>query len=134
MSRDYLNDWSFFAEIMSICALSSAKAMDESLIRQWALDDFKGLSSEDFYAAAKELVPQMLSDLRSLEWMRTCAMLALYGLHTNKLDVMHQYLGTYLNIVTMDGLHDEENWPKDIGVVEVEMRRRLVCLLQLRQQ
>jgi hypothetical protein len=29
----------------------------------------------------------------------------------------------------MDGLHDEANWPKDIGIVEIEERRRLVSYM-----
>lgn len=40
---------------------------------------------------------------------------------------MHQYLALYRSLVDMDGLHDENNWPKGIGIVETELRRRQVC-------
>ena len=40
-------------------------------------------------------------------------------------------LGNTTHSVAMDGLHDESNWPKDIGIVETEERRRLVrCTTQ----
>lgn len=58
--------------------------------------------------------------------MCTCALLALYGIQVGKIDIMHQYLGLYHSLVSMDSLHDEKNWPKDIGFVETELRRRLV--------
>lgn len=58
--------------------------------------------------------------------MRTCALLALVGIQAGKIDVMHQYLGLYHSLVAIDGLHDEKNWPKEIGIVEIEERRRLV--------
>jgi hypothetical protein len=28
----------------------------------------------------------------------------------------------------MEGLHDEKLWPKNIGTIETEERRRLVCV------
>ena len=58
--------------------------------------------------------------------MRTCALLALFGIQVGKIEIMHQYLGLYHSLVAMDGLHDEKNWPKEIGIVEIEERRRLV--------
>ncbi len=39
---------------------------------------------------------------------------------------MHRYLGLYHSLVAIDGLHDERNWPKEIVIVEIEERRRLV--------
>lgn len=73
-------------------------------------------------------MPRDLSAMRGLNGMRTCAILALYGIQVGKIDIMHQYLGMYHSCVAMDGLHNEMNWPKDIGIVEVEERRRLVFL------
>jgi len=64
----------------------------------------------------------------SLDWMRTCAILALVGIQFGNIKMMHQYLGTYHTLVAMDGLHDEKNWPRQIDMVEVEERRRLVGL------
>jgi hypothetical protein len=57
--------------------------------------------------------------------MRTCALMALYGIQVGRIEIMHQYLGVYQSLVAMDGLHDELNWPVS-GIVETELRRRLV--------
>lgn len=73
-------------------------------------------------------MPRDLSAMRGLDWMRTCALLALVGIHVGKIEIMHQYLGLYHSLVAMDGLQDEKNWLKEIGIVEIEERRRLVQL------
>jgi hypothetical protein len=64
--------------------------------------------------------------MHGLDWLRTCGLLALYGIQVGKINIMHQYLGIYHSIVAMDGLHDEKNWPKGEGIVDTEIRRRLV--------
>ncbi|KAH7314128.1 hypothetical protein BKA65DRAFT_483766 [Rhexocercosporidium sp. MPI-PUGE-AT-0058] len=124
--RDYITDVSFFANTMAICALASARARDGALFPgRFDSESFQMPSSETFFAAVKEVLPQELSGMRGLGWMCTCALLALYGIQVGKIDIMHQYLGTYHNLVSMDSLHDENNWPKDMEFVETEMRRRL---------
>jgi hypothetical protein len=126
-NRDYLTDHSFFADIMAICALASARARDGALFPgRWAPEHFQNPSSESFFAAAKEAMPLELGAMRGLDWMRTCALLALYGIQVGKIEIMHQYLGMYHSLVSMDGLQDEKNWPKGIGIVQIELRRRLV--------
>jgi hypothetical protein len=126
-SRDYLTDHSFFADIMSICALASARARDGALFPgRWDPDHFQMPSSESFFAAAKEAIPRDLGSMRGLDWMRTCALLALYGIQIGNIEIMHQYLGTYHSLLSMDSLHDEKNWPTGTGIIETELRRRLV--------
>jgi len=115
---------------MSICALASARARDGALFPgRWDITRFQDPSSEVFFTAAKEALPQDLSAMRGLDWMRTCVLMALYGIQVGKIDIMHQYFGMYHTLVNMDSLHDEKNWPKNIGIVEMELRRRLVSFL-----
>lgn len=110
-----------------MCALASARARDGALFPgRWIPSYFRQPSSESFYAAARDAIPRDLSAMRGLDWMRTCALLALFGIQVGKIEIMHQYLGLYHSLVAMDGLHDEKNWPKEIGIVEIEERRRLV--------
>jgi hypothetical protein len=56
--------------------------------------------------------------------------LGLVGIQVGNIDNRYQYLALYHNLVTMDGLHDEKNWPKGIGLVGIEERRRLVRMIQ----
>lgn len=126
-NRDYLNDPAFFADIMAVCALSSARARDGALLPgRWDTDFFQSPPPELFFAAAKDTFSQDLGAMRGLDWPRACALLALYGIQVGKISIMHQYLGLYHSMVALDGLHDEKNWPKGIGIVEIELRRRLV--------
>jgi hypothetical protein len=113
---------------MAICALASARARDGALLPgQWAASHFRHPSSESFYAAARDVTPHLnLSAMEGIDWMRMCALLSLLGIQDGNINVMHQYLGLYHTLAAIDGLHDEKNWPKDIGIVEIEERRRLV--------
>lgn len=126
---EHLQDVGFLAEVMAICAVSAAKVMVTAISGPWMTSHLSVPTPEVLFGAAEALVPQSPSDLNNLSGMRTCAMLALYGLHMNKHDILHRYLGIYHSIVAIGSTHDERNWPVDIGVVEVEMRRRLVRLL-----
>ena len=72
--------------------------------------------------------------MQGLDWMRTCAVLALVGIQLGNIQMMHHYLGRYHTLVAMNGLHDENNWPKNIDMVEVEERRRLVSPSQFKQE
>ena len=124
---EYLSDRPFFATVTSMCALCSARARDGAIFPgRWVPEYFAAPFPETFYLAARESIPEDLSAMRNLDWMRTCALLALYGIQVGKIEIMHQYLGLYHSLVAMDGLHDEKNWPKMVGMVEGEERRRLV--------
>ncbi len=127
-TRAYLHDKALFAAVMSICALASARARDGALFPgRWDPSYFRHPASESFSAAARDVTPRLnLGAMKGIHWMQTCALLALLGIQNGKIDLMHQYIGLYHTLVAMDALHDEKNWPKDIGIVEFEERRRLV--------
>lgn len=126
-SREYLTNHAFFADIMAVCALSSARARDGALFPgRWEPEYFQTPPPELFFAAAKDMIPQDLAAMRGLDWLRACGLLALYGIQVGKTNITNQYLGLYHSLVAMDGLHDEKNWPSGIGIVETELRRRHV--------
>lgn len=125
--RAYLKDRGLFAAVMSICALASARARDGALPPgRWDPAYFAQPAAEIFYAAAKDVMSLDLASSRGLDYMRACALMALFGVQLGKVDIMHQYLGLYHTLVALDGLHDEKNWPDDIDRIEREERRRLV--------
>lgn len=126
-NREYLRSQDLFAAVMSVCALSSARARDGAVpLGKWDPVYFTQPTAEIFYAAAKNSIPSDLASSRSLNYMRSCALLALFGVQLGKVEIMHQYLGIYHALMAVDGLHDEKNWPDSIGIIEVEERRRLV--------
>ena len=116
---------------MAVCALASARARDGSLYSQrWNVAQLRDPPSETFYEVAKDSMPlnNTLSNItaRDHNCMRACAILAVTNIQLGQMRLFHQNLLRYHAIVAMDGLHDEANWPKDIGIVETEERRRLV--------
>jgi hypothetical protein len=123
----YFEEQHTFAEMMAICAVASARVRDGAVLP--VMDEPNRLNTptaEAFVAIANDVMPDDPGSMKGLSWMRACAMLALYGIQVGDTDMMHHYLGTYHAMVAMGGLHDEKNWPKNIGIVEVEERRRLV--------
>lgn len=112
---------------MAVCALASARARDGAVFsNRFNPDVLSEIKSETFYNAAMEQIPVGLVTARDHNCMRAYALLAITSIQYGQIRVMHQHLGSYHTLVAMDGLHDEGNWPKDIGHVEREERRRLV--------
>lgn len=115
---------------MGVCALASARARDGAVFsNHFDPDLLNEVDSETFFDAAKEQIPVNLVTARDHNCMRACALLAITSIQYGHIRLMHHHLGMYHALVAMDGLHDEANWPKDIGHVEREERRRLVCTL-----
>lgn len=116
---------------MAVCALASARARDGAIYSaRWSYDQVKDPPSEVFFEQAAKSMPveKMTARDHSLNAMRACAFLAITSIQYGQIRSMHQYLGRYHALVSMDALHNEVNWPRDIGFVEIEERRRLVRL------
>jgi hypothetical protein len=126
----YNSDQLLYAATMAMCALASARVRDGAVFStRWQLEDLKEPRSEEFYHAARKMIPIEMVNARDHNAMRTYALLAITAIQYGKIREMHQHIGKYHTLVAMDGLHDEANWPRDIGVVEIEERRRLVRVL-----
>lgn len=114
---------------MAICALASARARDGALYpSKWNPNYLREPASEVFSSVAVAVLPSDWTKMKGLDWMRTCAVLALVGIQIGDIQMMHHYLGRYHTLVAMDGFYDEKNWPRAINMVQMEMRRRLVVL------
>lgn len=114
---------------MAVCALSSARVRDAALFNPfWSREDLADPPSEIFYNAAIDNLPHEDAPMQSLNLMRTYAFLALTAIQHGNIRQMQAYLGRYHTLVELDGLHDESNWPSDLGNIELEERRRLVSL------
>lgn len=124
---EFCTDRFLFAAVMAVCALASARARDGSLFSgRWNLAQLRDPPSETFYDAARDSIPINLITARDHNCMRACGILAITNIQCGQIRLFHQNLARYHAIVAMDGLHDEANWPKDLGLVELEERRRLV--------
>ncbi|KAJ6786638.1 hypothetical protein PWT90_03728 [Aphanocladium album] len=99
---EYSQDKALFAVTMAICALVTARVRDGAVSNtQWDLTAIH------------------------INMLRAHAVLAIASIQNGKIRDMHLHLGMYHTLVAMDGLHDESNWPTELGTIEREERRRL---------
>lgn len=122
---EYTTKRPLFAATMAVCALVSARARDGAISNpRWNIESLQATESEVFYAeAARQCADDNLTSDHNL--MRAHAVLAICAIQYGNIRDMHHHLGRYHTLVAMGGLHDEANWPQDIGIVETEERRRL---------
>lgn len=114
---------------MAVCALVSARLRDQAIFNpSWDIQELSETPSETFYDAAVRYCSNCedSGQAHTLNTLRSCALLALAAIQYGKIREMQLFLGKYHTFVAMDGLQDESNWPKGIGIVETEERRRLV--------
>lgn len=120
---EYTTTRSLFATTMAVCALVSGRVRDGSVTNpRW---DLQGQISPDvfYHEARRQLAGEWSADLENI---RAHAILAVAAIQNGRTREMQEHLGMYHTLVAMEGLHDEANWPQDIGIVEREERRRLV--------
>ena len=122
---EYTTKRTLFADTMAVCALVSARVRDGAVFNpKWDTTSLQETDPESFYqeasrqAAYDDVIPDC-------NLMRAHAVLAITAIQHGKIRDMHQHLGWYHTLVAMDGLHDEANWPQNIGIIEREERRRL---------
>lgn len=126
-NQEHLQSQSLFASTMAVCSLVSGRARDGALYTdRWHREELLEPPSEAFYAAAKDSLPRDLAAAKGFNYMRACAILAIASIQNGQIKNMQKYSGMYHTLTTMEGLHDEKLWPKDISPIEVEERRRLV--------
>jgi hypothetical protein len=117
-----------YASLIAMCALSAQHAQQGSLFEaDEPLANFAA-STQPYPDDAMHLVMgQQQPDILDLEYVRACGFLALFGIQTGDLSMIHKYLGMYHGVCARFSLHDEAQWDDmfEISVCELEMRRRL---------
>lgn len=125
---EYTSSKSIFATTMAVCALVRSRVRDGSVTNpHWDLQSLQEVPPDVFYRAAEaQLEHGSAQQAPNLDILRAHAILAITSIQDGRVRDMQQHMGTYHTLVAIDGLHDESNWPRDIGIVEREERRRLV--------
>ncbi|KAL6245479.1 hypothetical protein RBB50_007478 [Rhinocladiella similis] len=125
---DYTTDKDLFPVTMAVCALVSARVRDQAIFNpSWDIRELSETPSETFYDAAVRYSAgcEDSREVHPFNTLRCFALLALTAIQYGKIREMQLFLGKYHTFAAMDGFHDESNWPKDIGIIETEERRRL---------
>jgi hypothetical protein len=117
-----------YASLIAMCALSAQHAQQGSLFEaDEPLANFAA-STQPYLDDAMHLVMgQQQPEILDLEYVRACGFLALFGIQTGDLSMIHKYLGMYHGVCARFSLHDEAQWDDmfEISVCELETRRRL---------
>jgi len=125
---EWQTDRAFFATIMSLCALASARVRDGALYSgRWNVKMLSEPASDVFFAAAESALPKDTAAAEELDYLRACAFLTLAALQNSQVTKMHYYLGYYGMLIKCRMLHDEKYWSSPLTIIQKEERRRLVC-------
>ncbi|KKY20804.1 putative c6 transcription factor [Phaeomoniella chlamydospora] len=90
---------------MAACALASARVRDGAVYSpRWDVAQLQQPPSEVFFAVAEQAIPPDYTSIYS----------------------NHNILRIFFTLCDIGGLHDESNWPKNVGFVELEERRRVI--------
>lgn len=123
---EHTTDRALYAAVAAMCALSSARARDGALYNPaWNVESLQEPSSESFFASAEEALPKDAVITQRLGYMQCCVLLAITSIQYGDSTKTQLYLNMYHSFVAVGSLHDEEQWPQDLSLIEVEERRRL---------
>ena len=123
---EYSTNRPLLACVLALCALSSARVRDGALYTaKWAPHLLQDPSSEELFEAAREAIPYDAPLSQEFDYMRACVLLALTSVQYGSPRQMNYYLGLYHSFLSIGALHDEKNWPSNIGPIEIEERRRV---------
>ncbi|GAB7338235.1 hypothetical protein MBLNU457_4568t2 [Dothideomycetes sp. NU457] len=125
---EYYHDRAFYANVMALCALTSARVRDRAIYSfRWRNTSIRQPSAETFFEAAQDAMPAhaQLSQTGSFEYSRACFLLAMTSMQFGQPDTTSYWLGTEYSLHAAAGFHDERNWPQSLEPNEIEERRRL---------
>jgi len=118
--------------LMALCAVSAQTAslhavFDETLLVGPSIPD-----SEKYFFEAISKIPVRIASTHDLDYLRSFGLLAVYSLQRGNNNDLHRYLGLYHALVAQHGLHDENRWPDNLSLQDVDDRRRLFwCVYRL---
>lgn len=125
-SGEHLRNRSFYAAVISTCALVIARVRDGATdnMKRDALS-LEGRSSESFFAAATKALPATAALTGELGYMQAYMLLSITSIQYGDSLKARYYLNLYHNCVAVGLLHNEEEWPHGLSTDEIEERRRL---------
>jgi len=111
---------------MAACALTSARIRDGAYAGHIS-DDLQRpeSSSEIFFTAACESLDIDSAKTGTIDYIRSCALLALACIQYGQSVDVQQYLGKAFTVAAMHKFYDEKYWPTNLDESQKEMYRRV---------
>lgn len=118
--------------LMALCAVSSQTAALHAVFDHTLLWGHPPPDSEEYFFEAISRIPIRIASSQDLDYLRSFGLLAVYSLQRGNHNDLHRYLGLYHALVAQHGLHDENRWPDDLSLQDIDDRRRLFwCVYRL---
>jgi hypothetical protein len=111
--------------LIAICAVSSQPASLDAVFDHKLLDDIRLPSSEKYFSEVVSKIPIRIKHTQDLDYLRAFGLLAVYSLQRGTQSDLHRYLGLYHALVAQHSFHDEDHWPQDLTMSDIDDRRRL---------
>ena len=119
---------------MALCAVSAQTAALKAVFDDTLLEHLSIPDGELYFLEAVSKIPTRFvqSEMQSLDYLRCFGLLAVYSLQRGNHNDLHHYLGLYHALVAQQGFHDENRWPNDLSLSDIDDRRRLFwCVYRL---
>jgi len=111
---------------MAVCALASARVRDGAYAGHTSNDlQRPESSSEIFFTAACESLDIDSAKTETVDYIRSCALLALACIQYGQSVDVQQYLGKAFTVAAMHKFYDEKHWPANLDESQKEMYRRV---------
>ncbi|KAM0748333.1 hypothetical protein T439DRAFT_328316 [Meredithblackwellia eburnea MCA 4105] len=121
----HIQDRSFSATILALCALTASRSSSGQPSPGSSPSETLELS-ESFIKAAEQALVIEPGVLATFDDVRAAKLLACTAIQHGKTKEMAHWLGICTTLAMVSGLWDENHWPSNLTVHEVEERRRLV--------
>jgi hypothetical protein len=118
--------------LMALCAVSSQTASSNAVFDHTLLQGLALPECEQYFFEAVSKIPLRIAQSQDLDYLRSFGLLAVYSLQRGNHSDLHRYLGLYHALVAQHGFHDENRWPENLPISDVDDRRRLFwCVYRL---
>ena len=124
---EQFRDTAFAAAFVSMCALVCVRIRDGPLLASaWSAHDMHSLpDTNEMVEAVLSTMPQYADSTENFEFIRAACLLSLVAIQNGKTKELRYITGFYHMLAKVNNLMDEDMWPTELSVVEIEERRRV---------
>lgn len=112
-----------FAELLSICALSSSHSRDGALFTYDYPSSVDATQLQIYLDDAQRAIPPRIAVADHFHYLRTAAVLCLTAVQISDCPMLYRYLGLYHTVVAQYNFHNELRWPVPLSHAELQTRR-----------
>lgn len=113
-----------FAQLMSICALSSCHVRDGAMFTLPLAMPLEARLQQAYLEDARRAIPADVPAKECFAYLQSLGTLSLAAIQLGDASLLHLTLGQYHTVMAQHQFHNESKWPSTISVVERHVRRQ----------